>query len=188
MTAAVNILKFHFQSIFRAPQICDKKCCIKPSFEISSEISVIINQTPCRGGQCLNIGDQRESQRHPQVSLSDQLTTTTAGWSQTPQADRRMMCGFIDHTHTASLACIHNATFSTKESISISYVYLFISQHRGQGLAFSGSWTSCRRLFPSPPSREPAPRGDPPRYRSALLHLQVEFFNVKIKIPFFTFC
>ena len=96
--------------------------------------------------------------------------------------------GFIDHTHTACLACIHNATFPTKESISISYVCLFISQHRGQGLAFSGSWTSCQRLFPSPPSREPAPRRDPPRYRSALLHLQVEFFNVKIKIPFFTFC
>ena len=118
MTAAVNILKFHFQSIFRAPQICDKKCCIKPSFEISSEISVIINQTPCRGGQCLNIGDQRESQRHPQVSLSDQLTTT-AGWSHTPQADRRLMFGFIDHTHTASLACIHNSTSSTKGRLSI---------------------------------------------------------------------
>ena len=112
--------------------------------------------------------------RHPRVSLSDQLTTT-AGWSHTPQADRRMMFGFIDHTHTASLACIHNATSLTKEMISINYVYLFISQHRGQALAFSGSLTSCQRLFPSPPSPEPAPRVDPPRYLSALLHLKVGF-------------
>ena len=35
--------------------------------------------------------------RHPRVSLSDQLTTI-AGWSHTPQADRRMRFGFIDHT------------------------------------------------------------------------------------------
>ena len=113
--------------------------------------------------------------RHPRVSLSDQLTTTTAGWSHTPQADRRMRFGFIDHTHTASLACIHNLTSSTKERISINYVCMFISQHRGQALAFSGSLTSCQRLFPSPPSPLPAPRVDPPRYLSALLHLQVEF-------------
>ena len=147
--------------------------------------SAIINQTPCRGGQCLNISDQRESQggihefHSPTSWPPPQLDGAThhrqtAGWCWL----------YWSHTH----CLLGNATSSTKERISINFVCLFISQHRGQALAFSGSLTSCQRLFPSPPSPEPAPRVDPPRYQSALLHLQVEFFNVKIKIPFFTFC
>ena len=80
MTAAKNTLKFHFQvtrgcqSILRAPSTKTrlKSCCVEPSSEIYSgdmKSSAIINQTPCRGGQCLNIAT-RENSREASTSFT----------------------------------------------------------------------------------------------------------------------
>ena len=198
MTAAKNTLKFHFQvtrgcqSILRAPSTKTwlKSCCVEPSSEIYSgdmKSSAIINQTPCRGGQCLNIAT-RENSREASTSFTlrpaDHHSWMEPHTTGGPQDEVWL---YWSHTHCL-LGMYSQCDFFDKGKDIYKLCMLFISQHRGQALAFSGSLTSCQRLFPSPPSREPAPRGDPPRYLSAPQHLQVEFFNVKIKIPFFTFC